>query len=632
MTQRERYLLTGVRVCLALVCLIPLVVSYTTVFPFVVGKSLLARSLVEIAFAGWLLLAWRAPEYRPRPSVILLALLAWLGVSTLAALLGVNVGRSLWSGYERMHGVVELAHWCGFILVAASVFRTFPAWQALLGAHLVVGAAVSALGLAGYLGLVGWVWVFSEVARAGSTLGSGLFLGAYAAMNAGFGVALLLCPWRDHWRWRGAWTRYLVAAAVVLNLAALWTSAARSGLLGVVAMALVFAAGALLLDRRRMVVGAALAALTVLVAVTAVGLLGGSLGLPAKYDVMSRRLSVAVAGEEGRSARNRLNTLRIGLEAYRERPLLGWGPENYRSAWGRHITVDEYSGHSVDQAHNKALDTLVSTGTAGFFVYSVLWLALALTALRLALDREGVERRFALAMAAALAGYLTISLFLFDTQSFMLQFALVVAFFASQEHGVGGLLRTWPSWPFWPSWGRRLAGGLTARARRRYAAPAVAALVAAALVFSLVQWNVKPFLGAQNIALQQTWPETLREARELYREFPPLAGHWRTAMVVNTINVMSSLPEDELDQVMALVGAEIELSLADEPDSWYTHYLATRFYESASQRQERYLRLAEHHAGELKRVAPHSPYLQELTVLPSASGSAADAGPDGRGW
>ena len=367
MTQRERYLLNGVRVCLALVCLIPLVVSYTTVFPFVVGKSLLARSLVEIAFAGWLLLAWRAPEYRPRPSVILLALLAWLGVSTLAALLGVNVGRSLWSGYERMHGVVELAHWCGFILVAASVFRTFPAWQALLGVHLAVGAAVSALGLAGYLGLVGWVWVFSEVARAGSTLGSGLFLGAYAAMNAGFGVALLLCPWRDHWRWRGAWTRYLVAAAVVLNLAALWTSAARSGLLGVVAMALVFAAGALLLDRRRMVVGAALAALTVLVAVTAVGLLGGSLGLPAKYDVMSRRLSVAVAGEEGRSARNRLNTLRIGLEAYRERPLLGWGPENYRSAWGRHITVDEYSGHSVDQAHNKALDTLVSTGTAGFF-------------------------------------------------------------------------------------------------------------------------------------------------------------------------------------------------------------------------------------------------------------------------
>ena len=626
MTKRERYLLTGVRVCLALVCLIPLAVSYTTVFPFVVGKSLLARSLVEVAFAGWLLLAWRAPEYRPNPSVILLALLAWLGVSTLAALLGVNVARSLWSGYERMHGVVELAHWCGFILVAASVFRTFSAWQALLTAHLAVGAVVSALGLAGYLGLVGWVWVFSEVARAGSTLGSGLYLGAYAAMNAGLGVALLFRPWRDHWRWRGAWIRYLLAAAVVLNLAALWTSAARSGLLGVVAMALVFAGGALLLDRRRAIVGAALATLAVLVVVSAVGLLGGRLGLPPQYDVMSRRLSEAVSGEEGKSAQNRLNTLRIGLEAYRERPLLGWGPENYRSAWGRYITVDEYSGHSVDQAHNKAVDTLVSTGTVGFFIYSLLWLALALTALRLALDREGDERRFALAMAAALAGYLTISLFLFDTPSFMLQFALVVAFFASQEHGAAGLLRTWPSW------GRRVAGRLTALARRRYAAPAAAALVAAALVFSLVQWNVKPFLGAQNIALQRTWPETLREARGIYQEFPPLAGHWRTAMVVNTINAMPSLPEDELEEIIAAVGEEIELILADEPNSWYAHYLAAQFYVSASHRQGQYLRLAEHHAGELKRVAPHSPYLQELAGLERALGSTAGTGPDGGGW
>ena len=79
------------------------------------------------------------------------------------------------------------------------------------------------------------------------------------------------------------------------------------------------------------------------------------------------------------------------------------GRRNYRSAWGRHITSEEYSGRIVDQAHNKAVDTLVATGTVGFFIYVLLWLALALTAARLALDREGPDRRFALAMAAALA-------------------------------------------------------------------------------------------------------------------------------------------------------------------------------------------------------------------------------------
>ena len=187
MTHYDRLLLATARICLALVCLMPLVVSYSTIYPFVVGKALFARSLVEVALGAWLLLAWRVPGYRPRPSVILLALLAWLAVSALASFAGVNPTRSLWSDYARMHGVVELAHWFGFILVAAAVFRTIPSWRRLLAVNLAVGAVVSALGLAQYLGLVDWIFIFSTAQRAGSTLGSGLYLGAYAAMNAGLG-------------------------------------------------------------------------------------------------------------------------------------------------------------------------------------------------------------------------------------------------------------------------------------------------------------------------------------------------------------------------------------------------------------------------------------------------------------
>ena len=41
----------AVRVLLLLVCLAPLVVSPPTLFPFVVGKALFARGLIEVAFA-----------------------------------------------------------------------------------------------------------------------------------------------------------------------------------------------------------------------------------------------------------------------------------------------------------------------------------------------------------------------------------------------------------------------------------------------------------------------------------------------------------------------------------------------------------------------------------------------------
>ena len=260
-SRQDQWLLTAVRLCLVLVCLMPLVVSYSTVFPFVVGKALYARALVEIAFAGWLILAWRVPQYRPPPSIVLLALLGWLAVSILTSFTGVNVTRSLWSDYARMQGMVELAHWCGFILVVAAVFRSVAVWRLLLTVNLAVSALVSALGLGHFFGLVDWVFLFSETSRAGSTLGSGLFLGAYAMLSASLGVALLLLPWSDvqlrlwrsRFRWRGAWTRYLLVGAVFLNLAGLWFSASRSGLLGAVVMALVFAGGMLLLDRRPVV-------------------------------------------------------------------------------------------------------------------------------------------------------------------------------------------------------------------------------------------------------------------------------------------------------------------------------------------------------------------------------------------
>ncbi len=55
-----------------------------TVFPFIVGKALWSRALIEIAFA-------------PPRSWLLVLPGAGLGVSLLAAWLGVSPQRSLWS-------------------------------------------------------------------------------------------------------------------------------------------------------------------------------------------------------------------------------------------------------------------------------------------------------------------------------------------------------------------------------------------------------------------------------------------------------------------------------------------------------------------------------------------------------
>ena len=177
-----------------------------------------------------------------------------------------------------MHGVVDLAHWCAFALVAASVFRSFSDWHRLLIVNLAVGAVVSVLALTRYLGLIDWIFVFSEPVRIGATLGSALFLGTFAVMTAGLGGALLLRPGTASGFWASPRFRYVLAGLVVLNLAAMWVSGARSALLGASVMALIFAVGILLLDRRSATLKAALGILAVIVVVSAAGLMSGRAG------------------------------------------------------------------------------------------------------------------------------------------------------------------------------------------------------------------------------------------------------------------------------------------------------------------------------------------------------------------
>ena len=120
----ERLLLWAVRLGLMAVLFVPLVVTTSTYFPYVVGKAIYARVIIEITFALWLILVLYFSDYRPSRSWILIAFGAWLVVSLIAGLTGVSFTRSFWSTYERMQGIFDLAHWFVFVMMAGSVFRS----------------------------------------------------------------------------------------------------------------------------------------------------------------------------------------------------------------------------------------------------------------------------------------------------------------------------------------------------------------------------------------------------------------------------------------------------------------------------------------------------------------------------
>ena len=87
--------------------------------------------------------------------------------------------------------------------------------------------------------------------------------------------------------------------------------------------------------------------------------------------VIGRLLRVSIFD---RSVQSRLWVWQTAYEGWKERPLLGWGPENFTKVFNnrfdiRHFVPDEPSDTWYDRAHSVFFDYLVETGIFGLLSY-----------------------------------------------------------------------------------------------------------------------------------------------------------------------------------------------------------------------------------------------------------------------
>ena len=157
------------------------------------GKALYARTIIEIIFGLWALLAILRPAYRPPRSWLLILLALSLGVAILAACFGVSVQRSFWSTYERNAGrggpgpLVCLHCRCG---VRGPNFPGLGAF--LLNLNLGVSLIVALLALSQYSANVGSsLFAFSPY-RESASFGNPTYLGTYMLVNVILALGFLI--------------------------------------------------------------------------------------------------------------------------------------------------------------------------------------------------------------------------------------------------------------------------------------------------------------------------------------------------------------------------------------------------------------------------------------------------------
>ena len=342
----------------------PLIFSSTSFFGFVSERGVFFRAVIELmAFIA----AFKPGFWRVGWSWLQLSVVGFLVVTGLADVIGVDARLSLLSGFLRMEGFVGYLHLGLYALVLARAGFSARQWNTAFLTSVGVSVLVFVVG---YVSPTGWL---GDGYRFVATVGQPTFLAVYWLIHlflAGY-VALTVSELPFRWRLIG-----FGIVAVILLWGILLTGA-RSAILGLLAgggaTGLAFAGSHYrsLVSRGRLVMA---------VIMFGVVVLAGSSYALARYTTLLRNVPglgrIADITGTNNTLPARQITTQIALRSFLQRPLLGWGQENYSYAFARYYDPALVAGSGTewyDRVHCVPLEWACSAGIMGLLAYGLLW-------------------------------------------------------------------------------------------------------------------------------------------------------------------------------------------------------------------------------------------------------------------
>lgn len=423
----EKTLVWIIRLCAGGILALPLLVTWNTMFPFIFGKMTAFRILVDIAGAAWVVLLIQNPSYRPpwRHPVIIATTL-FIGSLVLTMFTGVDPWRSFWSTQERMTGVLSFVHFWALVLMLPSTLKTWREWRLLFFVSLIVNAIVNMYGVMAPRE-VGQVVV--------STLGNPIYVGVYALLHIFMGMFLVFFE-------KKRLIQAVLAGSIALNLWMIVIAGSRSvlySLLAALAVFVIFFIFSFFSSSKRMR-KSLLAGFGILLVLGGIAVAwlkteeGRAWGITNLPYTINRAFYGSSASNEDRFA-----LWKIGLIGFRDRPLFGWGWENYRTIYEKHLVPRPFMDQWYDRSHNQIIDILALTGIVGTVSYGAMWCLILFALLKIFLKIDDQRVRFgAASLLAFFLSYFLQNLTIFDSPAPLILYFFILAFvvFFSQKQGL----------------------------------------------------------------------------------------------------------------------------------------------------------------------------------------------------
>lgn len=399
---------------------IPFFVSNSLFFPFITGKGFFFRFVISVAVILYVWLIIQNRSYLPRLSVITVTILSFLGIMLVANINGENPYKSFLSNFERMEGYITLVYLAAYFILLTTVFNTQKIWRLFFNFSL--GVSV----------LVGFRALFdlSTMDRIMGTLGNSSYLAVYALIHIFFAGYFLIKIFEREKNYNNFLYQIIYYfSTIILNVFVLYFTGTRGAVLGlglgIITMSFIIA----IFERhkiylRNLAIGIIIFSLTLII------LFGSLRGTElAKNNPLIERYSslVTLDFKQVFQSQGYSRTLLwpMAWSGVVERPILGWGQENFNYVFAKYYNPNMYGQEQwFDRAHNVFLDWLIAGGFLGLMSYLALSIVFIVFLLRI--NMSTLNQAEKAVFVGLIVAYSIHNLFVFDhLVSYIFFFALL---------------------------------------------------------------------------------------------------------------------------------------------------------------------------------------------------------------
>lgn len=424
----DNYVDLAIRYLLPLIFVVPFIVSQDYYFPYITPRNFLFRIIISVVLALYLYLYFRNKEkYSFGCNKVVVGYLSLAVVLTVSSIINHDWLYSFWGNYERMDGLLNLYYLIALFLVILGVYHSKKQWLQLLRMSVFSSFMVSILALSQHWGIN----LFIESAggaRVTATLGNATYLAVFSLFNLFFALYLIFKysskkPKLELWLFyaldifllgaeiftegrgllygifsdlrliilflapqifihlqyyfykAGRTIKYslpaYLALVILLNFISLFNTQTRGVLVGIFAAVLsvsIFLLFSKYVNKKiKYFIISGL--IVVILFASSIFMLQDS-GFVQNNNTLRRVADISVSDT---TTETRLLTWQLSLKAWQEKPILGWGQENFYRVFNQYFPNQIFKGGAsrvwFDRPHNVFLQQLVEGGILGLLAY-----------------------------------------------------------------------------------------------------------------------------------------------------------------------------------------------------------------------------------------------------------------------